>query len=248
MKRLLPVILGVFVTAGVVLAQEEKKGGEMTDPVEILKKVDAAAKAVNTARYKCSFERLGEQGQMPKVEGTVLLTGWSGGGPQKYVVDAKVKQPNSEEETRITVGGDGNEYFVVDHKSKKAYVDIDQAVMGRTGRPAQLILVAEFVHATPFSDEINGQKHELRGSKTIAGEDCYEVYVQYASAQQEAVWHFSKKDFLPRARLDIFKGPDGTENKQLKTISHLEVDPKIGDDAFKFSLPEGYERIDDFAP
>ena len=248
MKRLLPMMFGVFVLVGSVFAQEDKKPGELTDPVEILKKVDAAAKAVQAARYKCTFERLGEQGQMPKVEGTVLLTGWTGGGPAKFKIEAKVKQPNSEEETRISAGGDGNEFYVVDHKNKKAYVDIDQAVMGRTGRPAQLIVVAEFTHPTPFSDEINGQKQELRGSKTIAGEDCYEIYVQYTSAQQEAVWHFSKKDFLPRARLDIFKGPDGGEIKQQKTLSNLEVDPKLSDDAFKFSLPEGFERIDDFAP
>lgn len=248
MKRLLPVFVGVFALIGVTFAQEGKKADELTDPVEILKKVDAAAKDVKVASYKCTFERLGGAGQVPKVEGTVLINGWTGGGPQKFLVDAKVKQPNSEEETRITVGGDGNEYFVTDHKNKKSYVDIDQAVMGRTGRPAQLILVPEFVHPTPFADEINGQKHELRGSKTIEGEDCYEVYVLYASGQQEAVWHFSKKDFLPRARLDIFKAPDGSEIKQQKTVSQLDVTPRMAEDAFKFKLPEGYERVDDFAP
>ena len=38
---------------------------------------------------------------------------------------------------------------------------------------------------------INGKKQELRGSKTIGGEDCYEIYVLYATGTQEAIWHFS---------------------------------------------------------
>jgi len=247
MKRLLPVFVGSLVVVGVALAQENK-GGELTDPVEILKKVDAAAKAVKVARYKCTFERIGGgPAQVPKVEGTALIEGWSGGGPKNFLIDATVQQPGSEDKTRITAGGDGNEYFVIDHANKKAYVDIDQAVMGRTGRPATLILFAEFVHETPFSDEINGQKQELRGSKNIEGEDCYEIYVKY-SGGQEAIWHFSKKDLLPRARLDIFKSPDGAEVKQQKTVSKLEVDPKLDASAFKFKLPDGYEKIEDFAP
>ena len=40
---------------------------------------------------------------------------------------------------------------------------------------------------------------ELKGSKKISGEDCYEIHVVYASENApEATWYFSKKDFLPR--------------------------------------------------
>ena len=66
---------------------------------------------------------------------------------------------------------------------------------------------------------------ELKGSKTIGGEDCYEIHVTYANDQQ-AIWHFSKKDFLPRARQDIFRNPGmNGPASQLKVLTDLVVDP-----------------------
>ena len=106
----------------------------------------------------------------------------------------------------------------------------------------------EFVHPTPFSDEINADKKELTGSKKIGGEDCYEVHVVYAGGRAEAIWHFSKTDFLPRARHDIFTTPAGEKGGQQRILTDLVVDPKFDKDAFKLTLPKGYTKTDDFAP
>jgi hypothetical protein len=138
---------------------------------------------------------------------------------------------------------------LIDHAKKTAYVDIDPAVLGSAGRLLGTFTTVEFVHPSPFSDEINGKKAELKGSRTVGGEDCYEIHVVYANEAQQATWCFSKKDFLPRCRIDRFDRGEGQEpTVREKSITQLVVDPKFDKDPFKFELPEGYTQVDDFAP
>ena len=136
-------------------------------------------------------------------------------------------------------------FYVVDHAAKKAYEDIDPQVIGSFGRTIQGAYMIEFVHATPFEHEIQGAKKELRGSEVVGGEDCYKLYVEYAQQNAPAaLWSFSKKDFLPRRRIDTY--PNGVSVQ--KTITNLKADPKLPDEAFTLKLPEGYTKTDDFAP
>ena len=112
-------------------------------------------------------------------------------------------------------------------------------------------MMIEFVHATPFNDEINGRSQELKGSVKIGDEDCYEIHVVYAADRApQATWAFSKKDFLPRRRIDAFPAAlaGGQAGTTIKTITNLVVEPKLDEDAFKLKLPEGYTKTDDFAP
>lgn len=248
MKRTLFVALGLTLMTPALFAADDKTK-ELTDAVEILRRVDAAAKAVNAVKYDATFKtKGGPAARAIEVEGTVILSGWQGGGAAKFRYEAKVKKPGSSEVTKISLGGDGETFFVIDHAAKKAYVDIDPAVSGTTGRPARNLATLEFVHSSPFSDELNGTKQELTGSKTIGGVDCYVVHVVYANAAQEAIWYFSKKDFLPRGREDIFIGSDGERTGRVKFLTNVVVDPKLDAGTFAFSLPEGYTKTDDFAP
>jgi hypothetical protein len=228
----------------------EKKGGEPACPVEILKKVDAACKAVKTVKYDVVFEATGPTpAKNAKVEASVILSGFAHGSPEKSLIDARVQRAESAEVRRITGGGDGEAFFVVDHQAKKAYEDIDPQVVGSFGRTLGSAVMIEFVHEKPFSDEINGKSQELRGSKEINGVDCYEIYVVYAAkAAPKATWYFGKKDFLPRGRIDEFTGPDGQKTVWKKMISNLLVEPKLDKEVFKLKLPEGYTKTDDFAP
>ncbi len=233
----------------VVAQQRTMKTGDLTDPIAILKKVDAAAKAVKGVRYKGSIKGTGAgESRVPTVEGTVIMSGWVSGTLEKFRCDVKVQRPQSSEVMEITAGSDGEDFYVVDHKAKKAYVDLDPEVIGSTGRPALLLRMLEFLHPTPFSDEINAGKQELTGSKKIGGEDCYEVRVVYAGGRAEAIWHFSKRDFLPRARHDIYTTPSGEKGGQQRILTDLVVDPKFDKDAFKLTTPKGYTKTDDFAP
>lgn len=228
----------------VALTWAEDKSTASDETTKILVKVDAAAKAVKVVKYDVVAKGSG-RGQGFELKGTYLFTGWEGRDPKKFVVDIEVTAPGSADTHKYTGGSDGENYFVIDHAAKKAYVDIDPAVLGtRFGRAYRAGLMIEFVYDNPFSDEIKADSKTMKGTKTIGGVECYEIDIAYAAAGgQKATWCFSKKDFLPRRRVDIT-----SRGETEKTITNLVVDPKIDDATFKFKLPEGYTQVDDFAP
>jgi outer membrane lipoprotein-sorting protein len=241
-------ILGTF--AALAAGQDPaKKSADLTDPIEILKKADAACKAVDFIQYTASVSGEGAaKSLVPNASGTVVLKDWGKSGPAQYRFEAKIERPGSSDVTEITVGSDGKSYFLINTKEKKVYEDIDQAVVGTAGRSVGLLTMAEYVHPEPFSDEIKGTRQELKGSTKVGDEDCYEIHVTYAEAGQEATWFFSKKDFLPR-RVDRFrKMPTGEKGSSQLIVTKLTVDPKIDKDPFKLIVPEGFTKIDDFAP
>lgn len=224
--------------------------GELTDATEILRKADDASKAVDSIKYTAKTKGLGaDEAKIPVVEGTVYLHGYKSGRPEKVRYEAKVTVPESAEVREFIMGNDGNEYFLIDPSKKIAYVDIDPAVVGSAGRMVGGLTMMEYVHDTPFSDEINGKIKELKGSEKVGTEDTYHIYVQYSQEGQEADWYFSKKDFLPR-RVDrkfAAQGDRPAGGRQL-IVTSLTVAPKSEKDPFKFDLPEGYTKSDDFAP
>ena len=223
--------------ASLVWAEDTKTAPD-DEVTTLLKKVDAAAKAVKAVRYEVVAKGLGRQAF--ELEGTYTFSGLEGNFPQKFLFDIAVKMPGSTETQKFTGGGDGEDFFLIDHAEKKAYADIDPAVLGTRFRRASAPgLMIEFVHEAPFNDEIIATAKTLKGSKEIEGEDCHEIDVTYQNGQR-ATWFFSKKDLLPRKRID----PGNTE----KTLKNLVADPKLGDDAYKFKLPKGYTQVDDFAP
>jgi len=240
--------LGMF--AALAFGQDAaKKPGDLTDAVEILKKADAACKAVDFIQYTANVKGEGAAEKfVPKASGTAVLKDWGKNGPAQYRFEAKIEKPGSSDVAEVTVGSDGKTYFLIDAKEKKVYEDVDPTVVGTAGRGAGMLTMAEFVHPEPFSDEIKGFKQELKDSAKIGDEDCYQVHVTYTDGGQEAAWYFSKKDFLPR-RVDRFrKMPTGETGSTSLVVTKLTVDPKIDKDPFKLVVPEGFTKIDDFAP
>jgi outer membrane lipoprotein-sorting protein len=250
MKRLMALALGIVLAAPAFASDEEKKaGGDLTDAVEILKKMDAAAKAVNSVSYDVEFDATGDATKfVPTGKGSVLMSGWSGRLPEKFRIEVEAKKSGAEETRKLTGGSDGENYFLIDHAAKTAYEDIDPNVMGAGGQLLFAAMMIEFVHETPFTDEINGKNQELKGSEKIGDVDCYVVYLEYATAPQKATWYIGKQDFLPRRRIDHFDRQDMGKGDVRKTITKLVVDPKPEEDAFKLKLPEGFKKSDDFAP
>ena len=162
MKKVICLMLCTVVPA---LAQEKKEAGAMTDPVEILKKADDAAKAVKTVKYDATFEGISESAaQFPKVEGKAIMDGELNNAPKRWLYEVKVTMPNSAEVKSYTAGSDGENYFLFDMAGKKAYRDIDPAALGSNRRVIQAIQMTEYVHSKPFSDEIDAEKKELKGT------------------------------------------------------------------------------------
>ena len=232
----------LLVPAALTWAQDKKIATDET--TKILVKVDAAAKAVKGVKYDVVAKAAGG-GQAIDLKGTYIIVGADGTMPKKFLADLEVTAPGSAGSRKYTGGSDGDTYYVIDHAEKKAYVDIDPAVLGTQFRGAyRQGLMIEFVYATPFTDEINAESKTMKGTKTVGGVECYEIAISYAAAgAPKATWCFSKKDFLPRKRVDT-----SARGVTEKTITNLVVDPKIDDATFKLKLPEGYTQVDDFAP
>lgn len=248
MKRALVVVLGLCVMSALAFAQAkpeakpetkpEAKAGDLTDPVEILKKVDAATKAVKFVKYNAVVEGTGAlAARVGKVEGTVVMSGWANNNVEKFRCEAKVSQPGSADVQDVVAGSDGKMFFAIDHKGKKAFENASPLTLGKAGNAARQLLMAEFVHPTPFNDEIEGKNHALKGTKKIGEEECYEIQLEYSKTPQQVVWFVSKKDFLPRAVDRLEK--DGSRKW---TITNLVIDPKSDKDPFKLEVPEGYTR------
>jgi len=246
MKRAMTLLLTLTLAPWAVYAGEgEGEGGELTDPLEILKRVDEAAKAVKAVRYDVKFEGLGAAASTtPTVEGSYLLTGWNvkDNEPEKFLISMRAMR-GSYLIDDLTVGQDTTARFVIDHKARKVITGTDWKIFANNKRNFMPGVMGEFLHPSPFTDEINAKSRVLKGSAEQGGEDCYEIEVVYdvAGANATATWFISKKDFLPRARHDKFKMRNDKDGAQMKIITKLVVDPPLDDNSFKLVMPEGYE-------
>jgi outer membrane lipoprotein-sorting protein len=248
MRKLIVSFVFVAVPA---FAQEGKESGKLTDPVEILKKADLAAKEATSLRYEAKFEGVSDSAKnTPTIEGKSIIDGEVNGRPRRWLYEVKVTLPDSAETRTLTAGSDGDNFCLIDHDTKKMYVDIDPAVLGSSGNLLQAVLMLEFVHETPFADELKGDGQEFKGVVEVEGEDCYQVDVNYegTGASQVASWYFSTKDFLPRRVDRSIQGRAQGRRDTRMVLRSLKLNPDLEKVSFIPKLPEGYEKIDDFAP
>ncbi len=251
MKRVYAAV-ACLLFAAFALAEESGDAPPPQEPrspeaLAVLQQADEAIKAVHSVRCRVKAVPSGVAANFfPSAEGTSVLVGWSGSGPQKFYAD--VQATGRDGQTRaLTGGGDGNTFFLVDHTGKKGYEDMDPDVMGTSGRAVRGLGMQEYVHHAPFDDELNAESIALEGEEAVEGEPCRKVHVKYGGGRGESVWYFSKNDHLPRRRVQLFNF-QGQEGKFEVTLTKLEtnVEPESG--LFRMRLPEGYERVEDFAP
>ncbi len=250
-KRTLCLLAGLLLIGSAVAEETAEKSAEKpaedtsSEAREIIRKVDDAIKAVNGVRYRALSLPTGLATNFVNGgEGTAIMIGWTGSNAQMFYADITSEKDGAKR--RLTGGGDGDTYFIIDHENKKAYEDMDPGVMGSIGSAVQSLGMIEFVHDAPFDDELNAEKLELLGVEKFAGVDCFKIKVDYGPGQQ-STWFFSTEDYLPRKRIRHFQMPEGDGSFE-QMVMDLEIDPKVDPSLFKLKLPEGYELIDDFAP
>ena len=241
--------------------------GRLTNPIEILKRADAASKAIRIAQYEAkAFAHNAGKKPRPIAEGKVVIQGFKAHAPERFKISGKFRMPDSEDphhfttessedEQHLTIGSDAIDFYLLDWKTKKAYVDFDPGVTGPRGQLGQSIVMAEYVHPTPFSDELKGTEQRLVGTTMVGDEECYEVVVhtdmsgwQHAPVSQVAHWFFSTKDFLPRRVDRLFTRGGQPRGGTSLVVTSLKLDPVNAEKLFRFHLPDGFARIDDFAP
>ena len=244
------VCLLLLVLAGPVMGDtEENAASRSPEAIEILKKVDSAIKAVHSVRYDVTTQPSGiAENRTSPARGSSILVGWNGSTPERFYSHVETKKADTGETVELTAGGNGDMYFIINHQTKKAYEDMDPAVIGSGGRALRSVGMIEFVHDKPFDDEIGADKVELLEDETVGGEECYQIHVVYGGRQGSTTWFFAKKDFLPRRRVRHFSIPGQGEGTIVIDVTNLETNIEPDESLFVLKLPEGYEQIDDFAP
>lgn len=245
----LAALLVLASATGAALAEDTADEGAR-DPkaIAILEKADAATRAVSSVAYDATATPGGAAAaNMGPATGRAVLDGAVGGQPRNFYGEVSMEGPNGP--VKVSAGGNGDMFFVIDHVTKKAYEDMDPNVMGSLGNALNAVNMIEFVHDTPFSDEINAASVEYRGTTEVGGVECHEIHVTYANFRGlESTWFFGTEDYLPRRRIQMFRNQQGEPGQIDRVITNLRVDPDLPASTFVMTLPEGYERIDDFAP
>ncbi len=221
------------------------------DPMEILAKADAATKAVKKVSYRASFSASGNLAQrMPSVTGKVLA--WPppkrgliarmldrGQDNTRLSVQAAVTRPGATEAVQIRAATDGQKTILIDDSNKtfrRAKGWGSRTLMHDANR----LYMIEYLHATPFSDELNGKSVEYEGVEKVGDVDCDVVYVVYSTDQdQQSRWYFGRKDHLPR-RVDRI-GVRGRGDTML-IVTDLETEPTAGADAFELEAPAEFRE------
>ena len=92
----------------------------------------------------------------------------------------------------------------------------------------QLIWMREFLHPTPFSDELNGDSRKYEGKKKIGDSECHVIHVVYSGGQGEARWYFGTKDNLPHRVDRLFGG-----GARVLELTKLDTSPEFKEGHFK---------------
>jgi len=241
------IVLALYLLAPIALAEDPPKpAAPSPDAVALAKKVSDALRQAKTVSYKASYSATGWVAQrVPMVEGTATVGDQSKHKIDAFVVDVKIRKPGSEEVVELKGGSDGNEYFLIDPKTKTCYKDLDPAVQGSQGRNVARIVLRDFAAPEPLEDIIKTGEIELRNELKIGDEDCRELYMKHADTGA-MVWAVSKKDFLPRKVTRLIKNEQGEATTEL-TISDIVVNPQFIRNPFEMVCPEGFKTTDDFA-
>jgi peroxiredoxin len=242
--------LPAFALAGTDPVQNQGDRSSPPDAKEILKKADEATKAVKAVSYDFDFRGQGDLADsFSRISGTVKakhcrrnllgrLLGISAGTPN-IRVEARLQTPSSEKERAYTLATNGKRVYMIDEESCFfTYGDMPQAAPLLV-RVRQLFM-REFLHPTPFSDELNGRSAEYQGLQRPGNVECHVIYVVYANGS-ESRWFFGTQDYLPRRVDRIDKRWTGNAATVL-TLTNLDTAPDLKNEDFLLSCPSGFNK------
>lgn len=215
---------------------------------QLLLKSRAAIRQAKVVSYQAEYGATGYIKKWVKdVRGKVLVGEKAKYEVPRFLLDITMPGDEDAEPDHYTVGCNGDEYFLVDAKTKTVYVDLDPAVLGSNSRAFQRVILPEFGDENAFEDELEAEHLELGEAESVAGEDCAVVRVKNESPP-DIVWWISQKDHLPRRVRRLYKDDEDGEGTTELTLSALVVNPKVTDAPFRVRVPDGFKKTDDFAP
>ncbi len=228
-------------------------GGEEPDPLEILRKADAATLAVASAAYNARHYGTGDLEQRPRAAGAVkvrqgrrgllgALTGSAKSPHHSLRVTGEWTEPRAAFARKFDVATDGCHCIALFHDDKK-YQSADWDKGGdRLMRSGSALFMLEYMHPTPFNDEIVGLSRTYEGRQDVGGEECHVIYVRYLN-DSESRWYFSVNDYLPRRVDRIVNAAGKIDGAITLEISDLKVDCPFELSDFRPRPPAGYQHV-----
>ncbi len=224
----------------------------------ILKKADAATRAVKSVSYHGEYFGFGMyEPRLPHISGELkvkegrqsilgaLLGKHDKTGHPRLWAEGTFVAPGQDDADGVgfTISTDGSKVYRINRESR-SFLSTKLSVGSRVIDVAQRLYMLEFLHPTPFNDEINALEKKYEGKKTIGDVECHVIHVKYLNNSLSR-WFFGVDDYLPR-RVDRILGQteDGEFGYTLQ-IRDLVVSPKLDNAIFTMEVPEGYE-IEEF--
>lgn len=255
-KRIRTALLtGIALTLAVPVLAEDTTGG--TDEGakkadnqarEIIEKAGQALKDLHGISYAAEVTVSGWVDRfITSSRGTVLLTRESGEAGEKYRLEIEVPDGESSAIHKLTSGCDGELFYLIDAEKKTVYADMDPEVIGQAGKLFRGIMLSSFSEENPFKRELEAETIELRGTSTVDGEECHQVFVKNGP-RRESILHISKKDFIIRGTDRTFINPEGESSTAKLVLTRVVANPGFANDPFRLTVPDGFARTDEFAP
>lgn len=203
---------------------------EPPDLLEILRQVDETTKSVREVRYDVKFWSHRGGGALP-TPATVCVRRTLNPDFPMLRIESGVEDPDAE--MRTTLVSDGGQITHIDWKQHSAVRGPREFWAERLRQYQRAFFMHEFVHATPFADEINAPERQYEGLQTIGGVECHVIRVTYAPGQQ-ARWYFGVQTHLPH-RVDRISGGYTLE------LSNIETQPSFDENTFSPRVPRDFE-------
>lgn len=233
--KILPAAACLLAATSLLSAAPPEKG---QDVVDIVRKVDEATLKVKSVTYDFRITPLeGNPNQFGMISGQAKLIHITDldDSPFHIVIDHPATDGLPGSNPILVVSFDGETAYQIDHESRThRWAKMAEEGEDLLDRRALLARMIEFIHPTPFSDELSADSLKLEGSGTIGDVDCHIVHVVYENGIAEARWWFGKKDFLPH-RVERINGGYALE------ISALNPKAELKAAAFALKAPEGFE-------
>jgi len=240
-----------FALAGDEPSRDGGADAGQPDAMEILRQADEACKAVNAVSYKAEFFGEGNLAdQLTRITGTVkagerrqsLLGRLLGKCSESYRIriEGKATKPGSREEWCFTVASDGKRVYRISMNNKEfisGSLPKAKSLLAKSGRPPLFML--EYLHDTPFSDELNGKSARYEGTRDVGGVECHVIYVVYAN-DMESRWYFGTEDSLPR-RVDRIVSEGSSMGSFTLEVSNLDTKPELSPCDFCLECPKGFD-------
>lgn len=238
-----------FLTASFMVQDAESVEPPPESPdaevVRILEAADEATRSVRAVQYHATFYGTGSfAASQPVVEGTVLKAFTE--KDDRFMLIASegwsfAPGIDDEQRVRFRASFDGSVVRRIEPERRIAFED-DASRAGQVLGPVLRVNMREYGHPAPFEDEVNAKIQQLEGRTLVGDVLCDIVYVEYDIVpSQSARWYFGVEDHLPR-RVERLGVRDDRAGAAVLTLTDLNADPDVGEEAFNLEIPDGFSR------